>query len=154
MRLRRRRLRNIVVWSSAGGVAIGRASVRRRRVGLARRLIYSGRVLTVVGLLWVVRVIRPRWRPVLAGVVCTAAGLILRDTAWSGILLVGLLLLVYSVFIPAPPDDERRRLAREVGSYSTRAQRRDLEALLDKYPDTVTRDLREILARAPERAGG
>jgi hypothetical protein len=152
MRLRRHRRRNIVVWSSAGGVAIGQSTAKPRHPGLARRLAYTGRVLTIVSVLWLVRVIRPRWQPVLAGLVCTAVGIVVRNGAWSGILLIGLLLLACSVFIPGPPDDERRRLERELDSYSTRAQRRDLEGILDQYPDSVTRDLREILARMPERA--
>jgi hypothetical protein len=35
---------------------------------------------------------------------------------------------------------------RELAAYSTSAQRRDLEAALDRYPDGVTGEIREILA--------
>ena len=43
----------------------------------------------------------------------------------------------------------QRRLAleRELADYCTPAQRRDLEATLDRYPDGVTYELREILSR-------
>ena len=40
-----------------------------------------------------------------------------------------------------------RRLERELGEYSTPAQRRDLEAILDRYPDGITCELRDILGR-------
>jgi hypothetical protein len=38
------------------------------------------------------------------------------------------------------------RLERELAGYSTPAERSDLEAILDRYPDDVTRELRDILA--------
>jgi len=41
----------------------------------------------------------------------------------------------------------RADLERELGEYSTQAQRRDLEAALDRYPDRITSELRDILAR-------
>jgi hypothetical protein len=37
-------------------------------------------------------------------------------------------------------------LERELALYSTPAQRRDLEATLDRYPDSITHELRGILA--------
>ena len=77
------------------------------------------------------------------------AGFILRDGAWGEILMPGLLLLAYSLFVPAARDEEHKRLARELATYSTRAERHDLEATLAQYPDAVTRELREILARTP-----
>jgi hypothetical protein len=96
----------------------------------------------------VARVVRPRWQPLLTGVACTVAGIILRSTGWSPVLLVGFMLLAYSVFMPALPDENRKRLERELASYSTTAQRRDFEATLAQYPDTATDELRDILARA------
>jgi hypothetical protein len=144
MRLRPHR-RNLVVWSSTGRPA----SSRPRRTGRARRLARMGRTLTLIGLLWLARVVRPRWQPLLAGMACTVAGVVLRSSSWGAILLPGLMLLTYSLFIPAALDQDRRRLERELAMYSTRAQRRDLEATLDQYPDAVTRDLRDILARTP-----
>jgi hypothetical protein len=41
----------------------------------------------------------------------------------------------------------RRDLERELAGYSTPAQRCDLEAMLDRYPDGVTYEIREILSR-------
>jgi hypothetical protein len=41
----------------------------------------------------------------------------------------------------------RRDLVRELAAYSSPAQRCDLEAILDRYPDGVTHELRDILAR-------
>lgn len=148
MRLRVRR-RSVVLWSSSGR----RTFTRPRRARRLRRLARTGRVLTVLGLLWLVRVVRPRWQPLLGGVACTVAGIILRHTAWGEILLPGLLLLTYSLFIPAPPDEEHRRLERELAAYSTQSQRCDLEATLDQYPDAVTSDLRDILS-SPRCARG
>src|SRR3954469_3426145 len=41
----------------------------------------------------------------------------------------------------------RRALERELADYNTPAQRLDLEATLDRFPDGVTHELREILSR-------
>jgi hypothetical protein len=38
-------------------------------------------------------------------------------------------------------------LERELAALSTAAQRRDLQATLDRYPDNITYELRNILAR-------
>jgi hypothetical protein len=107
----------------------------------------TSRVLAILGLLWLARVVRPRWQPLLAGAVCTTAGVILRHNPWGAVLLPGLLLLAYSVFVPARPDQDRRRLQHDLAAYSTRAQRRDFTATLDQYPDAITREMRDILAR-------
>jgi hypothetical protein len=48
----------------------------------------------------------------------------------------------------------RSELERELAGYTTSAQRRDLEATLDQYPDDVTRELRDILARQAMAAAG
>jgi hypothetical protein len=150
MRLRPHR-RNLVVWSSSAGNAVRMAP---RRAGRVRRMTRTGRILATVGLLWLVRLVRPRWRPLLAGTVCTVAGIILRHDAWGAVLLPGLLLLTASVFIPAVPDEKHERLRRELAAYSTHAQRCDLEAMLAQYPDAVTRELRDILARTPSARTG
>jgi hypothetical protein len=73
----------------------------------------------------------------------------LRNGAWSMILLPGLLLLLSVLLIPASPDAGHKRrseLERELGVYTTAAQQRDLAAILDRYPDNVTCELRDILA--------
>jgi hypothetical protein len=41
----------------------------------------------------------------------------------------------------------RAELERELAGYATPAERRDLEAALERYPDGVTHELRGILAR-------
>ena len=114
-----------------------------------RRWVRTGALLTVIGLLRVARAVRPRWRPLVAGSVLTAAGLILRNGAWSMILLPGLLLLLSAPLIPASAYAGRQRrseLERELAVYATAAQQRDLAAILDRYPDNVTCELRDILA--------
>ena len=69
-------------------------------------------------------------------------------TGQGGVLLLpGMLLLLHALLIPGGPDEDRRRLERELGEYSTPAQRRDLEAILDRYPDGITAELRDILGR-------
>jgi hypothetical protein len=93
--------------------------------------------------------VRLRWRPVLAGVVLTVAGVIYRADPAGVILLPGLLFLVSAPFIPASPKADRMRhaeLAHELAGYATADQRRDLEATLDRYPDDVTDEIRDILA--------
>lgn len=150
MRLRAHR-RNLVVWSTSAGPA-GRYSAlgltqltRARRI---RRHIRIGVLLTVIGVVNLARVARPRW-PLLAGVVLTVAGVMLRGSAWGAVLLPGLMFLLSAPLIPASPAADRRRrsqLERELAAYTTPAQRCDLEATLDRYPDSVTDELRDILA--------
>ncbi len=153
MRLRAHR-RNLVVWNSSAGFD-HMVSIRLGRPGRVRRLMRTGALLLVVGLLRLARAVGPRWPPLLGGVACTVAGVILRSGTWSIVLLPGLLLLLYCLLVPPGPDEEHKRLARELTAYSTPAQRRDLEAILDRYPDAVTRDLRDMLAdlSAAERHG-
>ncbi len=148
MRLRAHR-RNLVVWSSSAppGERGHRVVVKLGRPGRIRRLTRTGALLMVVALMRVARAVRPRWRPLLPGVVCTVAGAILRTSSWGAILLPGMLLLTYALLIPASPDEDHERLERELAAYSTPAQRRDIEATLDRYPDTITRELHDILAR-------
>jgi hypothetical protein len=43
--------------------------------------------------------------------------------------------------------ERRSKLERELAEYRTPAERRDLEAILDRYPAEVTHELRAILAR-------
>jgi len=142
MRLRSRR-RSLVVWSSSAGPA-GRVARTPARLTCARRIrrwIRIAGLLTVIGL-------RPRWRPLLAGGVLTVVGLILRNNGlWGVIAVPGLWFFVYALLTPAGADADRAELERELAEYSTPAQRRDLEAIFDQYPDGVTHELRAILAR-------
>jgi len=148
MRLRPHR-RNLVVWSQSAGSADRLGARRPARARRVRRRIRIGALLTVLGLMRLARALRPRWRPLLAGTVLTVVGVLLRSGAGGVALLPGLLFLVYGLLIPASPEADRIRrsgLERELGEYSTPAQRCDLEATLDQYPDRVTDELRDILA--------
>jgi hypothetical protein len=151
MRQRARR-RTLVLWSSSVSPAGRYGSprlTRPARSGRIRRCIRTGALLTVIGLMRLARGMRPRWQPLLAGVLLTVAGLMLRSNAWGAVLLPGLWFLVYALLIPVRADADRRRrseLERELAMYTTPAQRCDLEATLDRYPDGITHELRDILA--------
>jgi hypothetical protein len=148
MRLRAHQ-RNLVVWNPSVGPADRYGATRLTRTRRIHRCIRTGALLTVIGLIRVARAVRPRWRPLLAGGVLTVVGLMLPSGAWGALVLPGLLFLYAALLIPAQPDADRKRrseLERELAGYSTPAQRCDLEATLDQYPDSITYELREILA--------
>jgi len=89
-------------------------------------------------------------------VVLTAAGVVLRASPASVIMLPGLMFLVTAPLLPGRPDADsvrRAELERELALYSTPAQRCDLEATLDQYPDGITHELRDILARQAMAVG-
>jgi hypothetical protein len=144
MRLRRH-LRNVVVWRSSVHSAGSFAVTQYRRVprtGRIRRCIRIGVLLTIIA-------VRPRWRTLLAGMALTVAGIAARDSIGSLLLVPGLLVLWQSLLISPNPeaDRERRsRLASELAAFSTPAQRRDIEATLDRYPDGITDEIRKVLA--------
>jgi hypothetical protein len=149
---RRARRRHLVLWSQSVGPADWYGSPRlagATRGGRMRRCIRLGALLTVFGLMRLARGERARLRPLLAGVVLIVVGVMLRSGTWGALLLVGFWFLLYALLIPDRPDAERkqpRELKRELAVYSTAAQRRDLEATLDRYPDGMTSELRDILA--------
>lgn len=158
MRLRRRR-RNLVMCnqsaSSAGGYRSPWISgpARTRRI---RRCVRIGLLLTVVGLMPLARAVRTRRWPVLAGIVLTVVGVMHRHTLVGVVLLPGLLFLLSAPLIPASPKPDRTRrseLERELAVYSTPAQRCDVGAMLDRYSDDMTGELRDILARQAMAAG-
>jgi hypothetical protein len=149
MRLRPHR-RTLVVWSTYGGPdRYGLpwfTQVPRRRT---RRCIRTGALLTVIGLVRLARAVLAGWR-LMAGVVLTVVGVMLRSGSVGVVMIPGLLLLVLALLAPPSPKSARTRraeLERELGAYSTPAERRDLEAILDLYPDGATYELRDILAR-------
>jgi len=150
MRLRPRR-RNLVIWSAAACRAEQGHGLWFTRPARSRRIRRRMRTLALLVAIGVVRlgaVARPRWRPLLAGTVLTAAGVVLRGSVAGIVMIPGMLSLAYALLVPVDPmaDSPRRReLERELAAYCTPAQRCDLEATLDRYPDSVTRELRDIL---------
>jgi hypothetical protein len=92
--------------------------------------------------------VRPRWRPLLAGVVLTVFGVIDRQGPGSVLIIPGLLSFWRALMIAGDTDADRERrsqLRRELAAYSTPAQRCELVAALDRYPDGITCEIRDIL---------
>ena len=117
MRLRPRR-RNLVVWSSHPGAAAGYGMPRFTQPMRPRRLrpcIRACALLTVIGLLGLARGVRARWRPVLAGVVFTAVGLVLRSGPGGVLLLPGLMFLLTAPLLPANSKADRARCSELAG---------------------------------------
>ena len=155
MRLRAHR-RKPAVWSPSVGPADRYCAPKLARTRRIRRCFRTSALVTVIGLMHLARGVRPRWRPLLAGTVLTVVGVMLPSGGWSAVALPGLWLLAYALLIPASPDADRKRrseLERELAVYSTPAQRCDLEATLDRYPDGITYELREILTSQALAAG-
>src|SRR5439155_13331380 len=150
MRLRTHR-GNLVVWRASrcpDEHDRGLWFTRPARSVRIRRRIRTGLLLAILGVMRLAAVARPRWRPLLAGVVLTAAGVVLRDGAAGIVMIPGMLFLVSALLVPVDPvaaGPRRRELERELAAYSTPDQRSDLEATFDRYPDSVTRELRDIL---------
>jgi hypothetical protein len=150
MRLRAHR-RELVVWRRSAGPARGYGVLRLTRPAGTRRIrrfARMGALLTAIGLIHLARAAWLRRQPLLAGGALTAVGIVLRDGLWSVVSVPGLWLLAYALLIPASLQAGRKRrsqLARELAVYSTPSQRSDLEATLDRYPDSVTRELRDAL---------
>ena len=147
MRLQPRR-RRLVVFSSPAGAAAGPGPAPGKRVartGPVRRFLRIGLLLAVIA-------VRPRWQPLLAGVVLTVLGVMDRQGAGSVLIIPGLLSFWGALMIPGDTDADRERcsqLKRELAAYSTPAQRCELVAALDRYPDGLTHEIRDILTRPP-----
>ena len=144
--------RNRVVWSSSRGPAFETGAYRpvRPTRSALRRALRTGALLVVIGLMRLAG--HPRWRSAVIGAGLTIPGVILRDTLGDIILLPGLLMLGFAPFLPGDSRDNRARrarLRRELAAYSTPADRRDLEAILEQYPADETGELRAILATQP-----
>lgn len=155
MRLRPHR-QNLVVLSRSTAPPDRRGTSRHTRVRRIRRRLRIAGLVALVGLMRLSYPVRARWRPLLAGVVLTLAGFLLRGGWGSIVLLPGLTILVAVPLTKGSPKAaglRRSKLERELAVYSTPAQRLDLEATLDRYPDTLTRELRDILARQAMAAG-
>ena len=144
--------RNRVVWSSTTDplfVTGACRPVRPTRSAL-RRALRTGGLLVVIGLMRLAG--HPGWRSAVIGAALTIPGVILRDMLGDIILLPGLLMLGFAPFLPGESRENRAhraRLRRELAAYSTPADRRDLEAILEQYPAGETGELRAILAAQP-----
>jgi hypothetical protein len=147
MRLQSHR-RRLVVFSSPADPARGHGASQHKRVartGPIRRILRIGMLLTVI-------VVRPRWQPLLAGVVLTLLGVIDRQGPGSVLIIPGVLSFWRALMISGDTDADRERrsqLKRELAAYSTPAQRRELVAVLDRYPDGITHEIRDILTSPP-----
>ena len=152
MRLRPRR-RNLVIWSPSACRAERGRGLWFTRPARSRPIRRRMRTIALVAALGAIRLggaARPRWRPLLAGTLLTVAGVVLRSGPAGIVMIPGMLFLFSALLTPADPvaaGPRRRELERELAAYSTPDQRSDLEATLDRYPDSVTGELREILAR-------
>jgi hypothetical protein len=92
------------------------------------------------------------WSPGTGPVDCApkfARGRRIRKCIRTGALLtvIGLMRAARIVRTRWEAHKQRCELERELAAYSTPAQRRDLEATLNQYPDELTYELRNILAR-------
>jgi hypothetical protein len=147
MRLQPHR-RRLVVFNSPANPAGGHGASQDQRVartGPIRRFIRIGMLLTVI-------TVRPRWQPLLAGVVLTVLGVIDRQGPGSVLIIPGLLSFWRALMIAGDTDADRERrsqLKRELAAYSTPAQRCELVAALNRYPDGLTHEIRDLLASPP-----
>ena len=149
MRLRPHR-QNVVVLSRSTAPLDRRGTSRHTLLRRIRRRLRITWLLALVGLMRLSYPVRARWRPLLAGAMLTVAGFLLHGGWGSIALLPGLTILLVAPLTEGSPKADRLRrskLERELAVYTTPAQRLDLEATLDRYPDKLTRELRDILAR-------
>lgn len=152
MGLRARRQNVVVCRSSGGPVSRHALSAFQRPAGTwsLRRLVRISGLLVAIGLIRVAGVLRPRWKPVLAGMALTTTGVVLSDGAGAIAFMAGFLFLYAALVMHVSPAADRDRLVsleRELADYSSPAERRDLEAILDRYSDGDTSELRDILTR-------
>lgn len=68
------------------------------------------------------------------------------------LVVIGLMRLARAVRTRWQAHQRRCELERELAAYSTPAQRCDLAATFDRYPDSITYELRDILARQASAA--
>lgn len=140
--------RNLVVFSSSAGPAGSHGALdyrRPARTGRIRRFIRIGTLLTVLAL-------RLPWRSLLAGTVLAVLGVVERQGVGGVLIIPGVLLLWHGVLLLAYTDadlERRAQLKTELAAYSTPAQKCDLEATLDRYPDGTTCEIRNILTSQP-----
>jgi hypothetical protein len=113
--------------------------------GRIRRFVRIGTLVTVIA-------VRPRWRPLLAGIALVVFGVIERQGTCAVAIFAGLPFLWHALLISGDTDADRQRraqLKRELAAYSTPAGRCELIAVLDRYPDSITDEVRDILVSPP-----
>ncbi len=148
MKLRPHR-NDLVVWSRSG---VPYGPPRRTRPSRARRIrrrIKISVLLVILGVTRLAHAVPPRSRLLLAGVALTTASIVLRHGAGNMLYFPGAMFLLTALFTPPGAQAARQRrleLERELAAYSTPTERCDLEAILDRYPDGMTDELRGILA--------
>ena len=151
MGLRTRR-RTVVVWRSSRGPGSRhalRAFQRPASTQPLRRLLRISGLLTTIAVIRLGRALRLRRATRLAGGALIVTGVVVRGIPGAIAFLTGFLFLYAALVIRVRPvADRERRLAleRELGDY-TPAERDDLEAILARYSDGDTGELRDILAR-------
>jgi hypothetical protein len=124
MRLRARR-RTLVIWSHSADPVGWYRSPSRMQVRRSRRFRRGMRLavlLTLMGVMSIVRRRPRRWGSMLTGTVLCVAGVRLGD-GWSLLIFAGIFAYVYSIVLPERPyadrHDQPRGKARRPG-YSSR----------------------------------
>ena len=151
MGLRARR-RTVVVWRASRGQGsrhVLREFQRPASTQRLRGLLRIGWLAAAIALIWLGRALRLRWVARLAGGALIVTGVVVRGDLGAVAFLTGFLLLYAALVIRVRPlADRERRLAleRELADYSP-AARGDLEAILDRYSDGDTSEMRDILSR-------
>jgi hypothetical protein len=143
--------RSGVVWrSSAEPLLLGwpgrRPRPRNALPRALRRALRTGVLLALFGLIRLAG--NPRWRSAVLGAALIIPGVLLRNIYGNIILLPGLMILFYAPFLPGDSPENRARqasLRRDLAAYSSPADRRDLEAIIDRYPAAETGELRAVL---------
>src|SRR5947207_12080185 len=153
MRLRQHRGNFVVLRASRCPDERGRGLwfTRPARAVRIRRRMRTGVLLAILGVMRLAAAMRPRWRPLLAGVVLTVAGVVLRSGPAGIVMIPGMLFLWSALLTPADPvaaGPRRRELERELAAYCTPDQRCELEATFARYPDKRTSEQRQLIAAA------
>ena len=151
MGLRARR-RTVVVWRSSRGQGsrhVLREFQRPASTQRLRGLLRIGWLLAAIAVIWLGRALRLRWAARLTGLALIVTGVVVRGDLGAVAFLTGFLFLYAALVIRVRPlADRERRLAleRELADYSP-GERGDLEAILDRYSDGDTSEMRDILTR-------
>jgi hypothetical protein len=138
-----------VVFRQSAGLADSYVAPKLAEPAPVRRRMHVGVLIAAIGLTHLARGARARWRLILVAATLTTASIVLGGGAWGMLYFGGTCYLLHALLTPGRPDAERRRrseLWRELAGYRTSAQRRDLAATLDRYPDGITCELRDVLA--------